>query len=71
METITGRKVETVICDVTNKAELNELFKKHKFYAVLHLAALKAVGESVQQPVEYYKVNVGGTLNVLEVNTLI
>jgi UDP-glucose 4-epimerase len=67
LETITGRKIERVVLDVTDKAALNELFKQHRFFAVLHLAALKAVGESVAMPLEYYRVNVGGTINVLEV----
>ena len=36
-------------------------------YAVIHLAALKAVGESGEIPIDYYKVNVGGSLSLLEV----
>ncbi len=43
------------------------MFKKHNFYAVLHLAAFKAVGESVEKPLKYYSNNVGGTVNVLKV----
>jgi UDP-glucose 4-epimerase len=35
---------------------------------VLHLAALKAVGESIEKPLEYFQVNVAGTLNILRVN---
>jgi UDP-glucose 4-epimerase len=53
--------------DVCDKNAVNALFKKNKFFAVLHLAALKAVGESISIPLDYYKVNVYGTLNVLEV----
>ncbi len=67
LETITGRTIERVVVDVTDKAALGALFKQHQFLAVLHLAALKAVGESVAMPLEYYRVNVGGTINVLEV----
>lgn len=67
MEKIVGRSLETVELDVCNKDSINELFKKYKFHAVLHLAALKAVGESVSIPLAYYKTNVFGTINVLEV----
>lgn len=41
---------------------------QHRFSAVMHLAGLKAVGESVQQPLEYYKVNLTGTIRLLEVS---
>ena len=68
LETITGRKIEREVLDVTDKAAVSGLFKRHNFFAVLHLAALKAVGESVTMPLEYYRVNVGGTINVLEVS---
>jgi len=40
---------------------------QHIFHCVIHFAALKAVGESCQKPLEYYKVNVNGTINLLEV----
>ena len=42
-----------------------------KIDIVIHFAALKAVGESVNQPLNYYKNNVGGTVTLLEVSTLI
>ena len=67
LEKITDRKIERQLVDVTDKQAVNALFKQHQFYAVLHLAALKAVGESCSLPLEYYRVNVGGTINVLEV----
>lgn len=41
---------------------------QHKFVAVMHLAGLKAVGESCELPLLYYKTNVGGTMNLLEVS---
>lgn len=63
-----GRSLETTELDVRDKNAVNELFKKHKFHAVLHLAALKAVGESITIPLEYYKTNVFGTVNLLEVS---
>jgi len=40
---------------------------QHTFHCVIHFAALKAVGESCQKPLEYYKTNVSGTINLLEV----
>ena len=42
---------------------------QHEFYAVVHLAALKAVGESVEIPLRYYHNNVTGSINLLEVST--
>ena len=51
---------------MTEKNSVNELFKAHKFFAVLHLAALKAVGVSTKMPLDYYRNNVAGTMNVLD-----
>uniref|UniRef100_A0A8D0FJ51 UDP-glucose 4-epimerase n=1 Tax=Strix occidentalis caurina TaxID=311401 RepID=A0A8D0FJ51_STROC len=52
--------------DITDEAALQELFSKHHFSAVMHFAGLKAVGESVQKPLEYYRVNLTGTIRLLE-----
>uniref|UniRef100_A0A8C3V979 UDP-glucose 4-epimerase n=1 Tax=Catharus ustulatus TaxID=91951 RepID=A0A8C3V979_CATUS len=52
--------------DITDEAALQELFRKHRFSAVMHFAGLKAVGESVQKPLEYYRVNLTGTIRLLE-----
>ncbi|NWY68051.1 GALE epimerase, partial [Erithacus rubecula] len=52
--------------DITDEAALQELFSKHRFSAVMHFAGLKAVGESVQKPLEYYRVNLTGTIRLLE-----
>ncbi|NXX33745.1 GALE epimerase, partial [Nicator chloris] len=52
--------------DITDEAALQELFRKHQFSAVMHFAGLKAVGESVQKPLEYYRVNLTGTIRLLE-----
>lgn len=41
---------------------------QHRFAAVMHFAGLKAVGESVQKPLEYYRVNLTGTIRLLEVS---
>lgn len=68
VEKIVGRSLETVDLDVRDKKAIDELFNKHQFYAVLHFAALKAVGESIAIPLDYYKTNVFGTINILEVS---
>lgn len=70
MEKITGKTIPTVEVDVRDREAVNKLFKEHKFHAVLHLAALKAVGESCAKPLEYYWNNVCGTLTVLDVRYL-
>ncbi|KAF8461343.1 hypothetical protein BDZ91DRAFT_699552 [Kalaharituber pfeilii] len=55
-------------CDVTDAGGLDAIFAKHagEIEAVIHFAALKSVGESTQVPVEYYRVNVGGTITLLQ-----
>jgi UDP-glucose 4-epimerase len=53
--------------DVRDKAALDQLFAEEKFDAVIHFAGLKAVGESVEIPLEYYDNNIVSTLVLLEV----
>lgn len=65
VEQITGKSIPNIHLDVLDNVALNKLFEEHKFYGVLHLAALKAVGESMVKPLEYFECNVTGTLNVL------
>lgn len=65
VEKITGQNIPNVHLDVCDYEALDKLFKENNFFAVLHLAALKAVGESMTKPLEYFQVNVSGTLNVL------
>ena len=67
VEKITGQPIPSVSLDICDKKALDNVFKQHKIYAVLHLAALKAVGESVGIPLDYYRNNVGGTVTLLEV----
>ena len=68
VEAITGKKiVEFFEKDLTKLDDVQMVFDKYKFDAVIHLAALKAVGESVQKPVKYYSNNLIGTLNLLKV----
>lgn len=52
--------------DLINKEEVNNVFKKSEFKAVIHFAAYSQVGESVVNPQKYYKNNILGTLNLLE-----
>ncbi|WP_325342930.1 UDP-glucose 4-epimerase GalE [Xylophilus sp.] len=59
---ITGVAPDLVRCDIRDAAALAELFKAHRFGGVLHLAGLKAVGETVADPLSYYEVNMAGTL---------
>lgn len=53
--------------DIRNQAQLEKVFAKHDIDGVIHFAGLKAVGESVEKPVEYYQNNVAGTLTLLQV----
>jgi len=53
--------------DIRNRDELREVFKQHSVQSVIHFAGLKAVGESVEQPLRYYDNNVSGTIALCEV----
>ncbi|KAI4588015.1 hypothetical protein MJG53_002423 [Ovis ammon polii x Ovis aries] len=66
VQELTGRSVEFEEMDILDQAALQHLFKKHSFMAVIHFAGLKAVGESVQKPLDYYRVNLTGTIQLLE-----
>lgn len=67
VEKITGKKVVFYEKDVRDKAALTKIFKEHQIGWVIHFAGLKAVGESVRKPVEYYDNNLVSTLTLLEV----
>jgi UDP-glucose 4-epimerase len=67
VETITGRRVPFVNGDVRNYDLLKATCSQHEVEAVIHFAGLKAVGESVAKPVDYFDNNVGGTIRLLEV----
>ena len=66
VEELTGKKVVSYEADVKDKAKLLEIFKANKIDCVIHFAGLKAVGESVQKPVLYYRNNIDTTLTLLE-----
>ena len=59
---IAGRTPEFTKADVRDSGALREVFVRHRFDAVIHFAGLKAVGESVEKPIEYYDNNVQGAL---------
>lgn len=66
MTDIVGRRPAFYQGDVGDVDLLREIIRRHHIDAVVHLAGLKAVGESVQQPLRYFQNNVGGTLGLLE-----
>ncbi len=66
VEEIAGRGVELLTVDVTDEAAVLAALQRTRPEAVVHFAALKAVGESVAQPERYYRTNVGGTLNLVK-----
>ncbi len=65
VEQITGKKVELVKGDIRDQALLEKTLEAHKCDAVIHFAGLKAVGESVEKPLEYYDNNIIGTHRLL------
>lgn len=67
IENITGAEVLFYEADIRNKSALQEIFRKHTITHVIHTAGLKAVGESISMPLDYYNCNVGGTLALVEV----
>ena len=66
VEEITSKNIEFYEADLRNQTVLNSLFESHTFSAVLHFAGLKAVGESVDKPLHYYRNNLESTLNLLD-----
>jgi UDP-glucose 4-epimerase len=67
IEKITQSQPAFIECDVQDQVVLADIFKRHKIKAVVHFAALKAVGESVQKPLNYYANNLNGLLSLLKV----
>lgn len=66
IEKITGKKITFYKADMLDKESMRPVFAEHTFDAVIHFAGLKAVGESVERPLLYYKNNIAGTLNLCE-----
>ena len=65
-EELAGKKVELIEADVADRAAMEAVFSTHHFDAVIHFAGLKAVGESVEQPLRYYRNNLDTTLTLCE-----
>lgn len=67
VEKITGKKVTFYKADILDKEALNQIFEQESIDSCIHFAGLKAVGESVAKPWEYYHNNIAGTLVLLDV----
>ncbi len=67
VEKIIGKSITFINGDIRDSEKLKEVFSNHIIDSVVHFAGLKAVGESVSKPLEYYDNNVVGTLRLLEV----
>ncbi|KAM8833647.1 UDP-glucose 4-epimerase isoform 1-T1 [Synchiropus picturatus] len=66
-EKLLSTSIEFHELDLLDRPGLEKLFKEHSFSAVMHFAGLKAVGESVEQPLRYYRVNLTASMNLIEV----
>ena len=66
IKSISGIQPEYVNLDLKNKASVQDFFNRHKIDGVIHFAASKAVGESVEQPLKYYENNISSLLYLLE-----
>lgn len=67
VKAITGKPVKFYKADILDRKALNEVFDKESIDSCIHFAGLKAVGESVQKPWEYYENNIAGTLTLVDV----
>lgn len=66
VEELVGEKIPTYKIDVRDTPALNKVFDEHQIAGVINFAGLKAVGESVEKPIEYYHDNINTTLSLLE-----
>lgn len=67
VEKLTGKKISFYETDILDKEAMLNIFKKENIDAVIHFAGWKAVGESCEQPLKYFKNNLSGTITLLEV----
>ena len=67
IQEITGKTVDFYKTDISDREKLERIFSAHAIDAVIHFAGYKAVGESVQKPIEYYRNNIAGTLVLTDV----
>ena len=66
IEKITGKRPQFVEGDIRDRAPLDRLFGRYRIDAIVHFAGLKAVGDSVARPLDYYANNVGGSATLFE-----
>lgn len=66
IESIVRNKIQVYRIDLLDYDKVREVFQKHQFCGVIHFAAYKAVGESVEEPIKYYRNNLNTLLNVAE-----
>ncbi|WP_343552831.1 UDP-glucose 4-epimerase GalE [Pantoea sp.] len=66
VEALSGKKLAFHQGDIRRRADLNRVFNSESIDAVIHMAGLKSVNESLQKPVKYYQNNIAGTLTLLE-----
>ena len=67
VEKITGKPVKFYLADILDRDAMENIFENEKIDSVIHFAGLKAVGESVAKPWEYYNNNITGTLTLVDV----
>lgn len=67
VEKITGKSIKFYEADIADRQVMNQIFEENDIYGVIHFAGLKAVGESVKKPLEYYKNNISGTLEMCDI----
>ena len=67
IEELSGKKPKFYEVDILDREGLNKVFDENTIEAVIHFAGLKAVGESVEKPIEYYENNISGTLVLCDV----
>lgn len=66
IERISGKSIKFIEADIRDRRSIEEIFSSHDIEAVIHFAGLKAVGESVAQPLRYYDNNVNGSIVLFE-----
>lgn len=66
VETLAGKTVQFINADLRDASAVENVFQVSSFDAIIHFAALKSVGESVAQPLDYYQNNITGTLNLCQ-----
>ena len=67
VEKIVGKKIPFIVADILDKDAMRKIFTDYDISSVINFAGYKAVGESVQKPIEYYHNNIGGLIALVEV----